>query len=78
MIVGFSESISKRLPLVYKPETQPFDPNCSVFSDHVERDELKSSTLVKDKNCKQNLNKKSVDLSVDGRIILKWMLQYAT
>jgi hypothetical protein len=58
------------VPVEYKPEAQPFDPNCSVFSDHVERDELKSSTHVEDKNCKQTFSQKSVDLSVDGRIIL--------
>jgi len=57
LVVGFSESISKRLPLEYKPETQQFDPNCSLFPDY-ERDELKSSAHVKDKNCKQNLSQK--------------------
>jgi hypothetical protein len=64
------------VPLECKPETKPFDSNLLVFPDHFERDELKSSTRVKDKNCKQNLSKKIVDLSVDGIIILKWMLQY--
>ena len=66
------------MPLECKPETKPFDPNRSVFPDHFERDEMKSSTHVEDKNCKQNLSKKGVDLRVDGRIILKWMLQYET